>query len=446
MAKQLKRHVALPFWAALGLIQACAAPQSTDPETGEPPVEVPPTEPGQGAPARSADAFVHSIGVNLHISYFQTVYGTGWETIIKPRIRELGVRHVRDKGTVVSNNGWMEEVYGRMNELAATGVKFDLILSPVENGTNYSSAAHIDRLMQYAGPAVESFEGLNEHDLSGRANWVSEVRSFQKAIWTKLKGTSATSRLPLFGPSMGNVKNSPAVGDLSNYLEYAALHPYPGGDRPMAVVPDNISYARSISKNRPLLATESGYHTATAWTGPHAPVTEEAMGRYIPRLYLDYFNAGFAKSYIYELIDEGTSLSHREQAFGLLRANGAPKPAFTSLKNLIGVLADPGPSFTPGRLEYELSGDTTNVKRMLLQKRSGKFYLVLWDDAWSYTMDQAVTAQPTSKLVTLQLGRTAAQVRTIAILTSTTVQGQWANTTSVSFSVPDSPLVVEITP
>lgn len=451
MDKQLKRYVALPFWAALGLVQACAPPQATDPSTVEPPIEQPPPEepppePGQGAPARNADAFVHSIGVNLHISYFQTVYGTGWETIIKPRLRELGIRHVRDKGTVMNNDGWMQEVYGRMNELAATGVKFDLILSPVEDGTNYSSAAHIDRLMQYVGPAVESFEGLNEHDLSGRANWVAEVRAFQKAIWTKLKGSPATRGLPLFGPSMGNVKNSPAVGDLSSYLEYAALHPYPGGDRPMAVVPDNISYARSISRYRPQLATESGYHTATDWTGPHGPVTEEAMGRYIPRLYLDYFNAGFAKSYIYELIDEGTSRSHREEAFGLLRANGTPKPAFTSLKNLIGVLADPGPAFTPGKLDYQLSGDTTNVRRLLLQKRSGKFFLVLWDDAWSYTMDQATTAQPTSKMVTLTLTKASPLIRSFATLTSTGVKEQWAGVSTTTFSVPDSPLVLEITP
>lgn len=447
MVKKFTRYVALSVWTALGLVQACAAPESTDPTSAEPPVEAPPPpESGQGAPAKSADAFVHSIGVNLHVSYFQTVYGTGWESIVKPRLLELGIRHVRDKGTVMSNDGWMNEVYGRMKELAASNIKFDLILSPAEDGTNYTSAAHLDRLMQYAGPAVESFEGLNEHDLSGRANWVSEVRSFQKAIWNKLKGNPATSGLPLFGPSMGNVRNSPAVGDLSGYLNYAALHPYPGGDRPMAVVPVNISYARNISGNRPLLATESGYHTATAWTGEHPAVTEDAMGRYIPRLYLDYFNAGFAKSYIYELIDEGTSLSHREQAFGLLRANGTPKPAFTSLKNLISVLADPGPAFTPGKLEFELSGDTTNVRHMLLQKRSGKFYLVLWDDAWSYSLEQGITAQPTSKSVSITLTKSSPLIRTFATLTSAAVKNQWTETATATFTVPDSPLVVEITP
>lgn len=432
------RFVAFSLGVTLVLLAGCGSDATA-------PLEVLPQS-NVVAPARSADAFVHSIGVNLHLSYFQTPYGAGWEMIIKPRLRELGVRHVRDKGSVTSNDGWMRTVYGRMNELAASGIKFDLILNPADNATDYSSANHLDRLLQYARPVVESFEGLNEHDLSGRPNWVAEVRTFQQAIWTKLKGNSTTSGLPIFGPSMGNVKNSPAVGDLSGYLNYAALHPYPGADRPMAVVPTNISYARSISGNRPLLATESGYHTALLWTGPHAPVTEDAMGRYIPRMYLDYFNAGFAKSYAYELIDQGTALDHRESAFGLLRADGTPKPAFTALKNLIAVLADPGPAFTAGSLSYELTGDTTNVRRLLLQKRNGKFYLVLWHDAWSYTMGLSATALPTNKVVTLRLPAPSPMIRSFATLTSAGVKAQWAGTASATFSVPDSPLVLEITP
>ena len=83
---------------------------------------------------------------------------------------------------------------------------------------------------------------------------------------------------------------------------------------------------------------------------------------------------------------------------------------------------------------------------MLLQKRNGKFYLVLWDDAWSYTMDQATTAQPTSKVVTLTLTTASPLIRSFSILTSSGVKDQWTNVSTTSFSVPDSPLVLEITP
>jgi hypothetical protein len=107
-------------------------------------------------------------------------------------------------------------------------------------------------------------------------------------------------------------------------------------------------------------------------------VSEVVNGKYIPRLLLEYFNRGASRSYLYELVDEGTPSSNRENSFGLVRNNGTPKPAFTALKNLLALLADPGPGFVPGRLSYTLSGDLTAVHTTLLQKRNGTFYLALW--------------------------------------------------------------------
>src|SRR5262245_21348572 len=84
-------------------LAACAAPESTAPV----PVDSDPGGPNVVVIARSADSFVQSIGVNLHLNYFQTTYGTGWATIVKPRLLELGVKHVRDMGNVTTNDGWM---------------------------------------------------------------------------------------------------------------------------------------------------------------------------------------------------------------------------------------------------------------------------------------------------------------------------------------------------
>lgn len=398
------------------------------------------------APARSADAFVQSIGINTHISYFRTAYGTGWATIIRPRLLALGVRHVRDAGTVVTSDGWMSTVYGRMRELSDSGVKFNLILRPADGSTDYQSTAHFSRLLTYAGSSVESFEGLNEHDLSGRANWVAEVRAFQQAAWRALKADSRSAALPVYGPSMAHPIDAPLVGDLSGYLDGGALHPYPGGQRPMAAVSTHVTYGRKISGTKPLMASESGYHDALLWSGSHPGVSEAAMGRYAPRLALDYFNAGLTRSYLYELIDEGTSVSEREQAFGLLHADGTPKPAYTSLKNLITLLADPGPAFATSSLSYELSGDTTNVRRLLLEKRNGRFYLVLWHDAFSFDQVTKTTAAPSAKKVTLRLAGTASRIRTWEPLSSTTATKDSPAVASIGLTVPDSPLVVEVTP
>ncbi len=61
---------------------------------------------------------------------------------------------------------------------------------------------------------------------------------------------------------------------------------------------------------------------ATAASDPHAAVSERAAGRYVSRMFLDYFNAGAERSYAYELIDQGADTEKMELSFGLLRVNG----------------------------------------------------------------------------------------------------------------------------
>src|ERR1035437_9422535 len=45
--------------------------------------------------ARPAGAFVDFVGVNTHLGYSDTTYGD-YEGILKTRLLELGVRHIRD--------------------------------------------------------------------------------------------------------------------------------------------------------------------------------------------------------------------------------------------------------------------------------------------------------------------------------------------------------------
>jgi hypothetical protein len=107
----------------------------------------------------------------------------------------------------------------------------------------------------------------------------------------------------------------------------------------------------------------------------------------MPRIFLEYFRKGIARTFSYELLDEWNDSSNPEANYGLLHNDLSPKPAYTALKNLIGLLKDPGSSFTPGLLDYTLAFNppsgydrTQYVHHLLLQKQSGKFYLVLWHE------------------------------------------------------------------
>ena len=98
----------------------------------------------------------------------------------------------------------------------------------------------------------------------------------------------------------------------------------------------------------------------------------------MPRLYLNNFNHGVAVSSKYELLDNGPQEWSIEMNRGLIRYDRSAKPGFVATKNLIALLSDRGNRFAPGVLNYSLSGNTSNVSRVLMQKRDGSYYLALW--------------------------------------------------------------------
>lgn len=396
--------------------------------------------------ARPADDFVNSIGINVHLGYFDTPYGSGWASVVKPKLLALGIRHLRDAGVVLDSDEWMRSVYGRMKELSDRGLKFTLIMRPKEGDSDFSRVNHFDRLMAFAAPVVEGFEGLNEHDLSGRPAWASEVRGFQKALYGRVKGDSRTATMPVYGPSLGNPQHAAPVGDLSAWMDFGSIHPYAGGKTPLANLDDHETRLEVVNRTRPVAATEAGYHNALASSSDHPAVTEHAMARYAPRTFLDFYTAGVTRTFLYELLDQGSGSTEQENNFGLIRRDGSEKPAYTALKNLIGVLADPGPSFTPGKLAYALLGDTTGVRRLLFTKRDGRFYLVLWQEVSSYDLVGKRDVQVTDRILTLRLSPAPGQVRIISPLDSVQAIRQVQYVASLPVPVSDSPVVVEILP
>ena len=47
--------------------------------------------------ARPANSFIHSVGVVVHLNRVNSAYNN-YDSIIKPRLRELGVHHIREGG------------------------------------------------------------------------------------------------------------------------------------------------------------------------------------------------------------------------------------------------------------------------------------------------------------------------------------------------------------
>jgi hypothetical protein len=412
------RHVAL-FWLALALT-ALLQTRATAAEA---------------EPARPADAFVDFVGVNTHLGYYDTAYGD-YEGILKPRLLELGVRHIRD-GT------FNDDVLRKYLDLGRHGIRLLFI-------TDSQRAAERAQKLR---PMLFAIEGVNEPDGRG-GDWVPRIREEQQRLYEAIKGDPATRDLSVAVSSLANLRDSPAkLGDLVPYLDFGNMHPYAAGNPPSwhwgwgLSMERAIAEARKVSGDKPILVTECGYHNRMEEKG-HPGVSEAAEAKYLPRLLFVYFNRGMTKAYKYELLDEkpDPGFTDMERHFGLVRTNGLPKPAFTALKNLLHLLADPGPAPAAGSLAFQLSGATNNLHHTLLQKRDGTFWLAIFQEAASYDAKTHRDLDPPATTVILSLPWTAPEIRLFRPNLSAEPTERLMTSSQAKLEVPDEVLLVEVIP
>lgn len=383
--------------------------------------------------AKSADSFIDSVGIVTHLRYTDTSYAR-FGDVVEPRLRELGIRHIRDGG----NDAGMFE---KLNRLAQFGIRSTLVMDPRDGVMPDNAVETLKKVL----PSVIAVEGPNEWDINTGLTYKGKsfpdgVRDYQTDLYKAVKGNAATSHLAVIAPSMAIPEYGSRLGSLKSVVDMGNMHSYAGGNRPAQDLDWRwISNTKHVSEDKPIVVTETGWHNAIGDT--HASqkgVSEQVAAKYVPRLFLEYFNQGIQRTFLYELMDE-RSQPDQENNFGLIRSDGTPKPAFYSLKNLMSLLNDAQGSTALGGLRYSLTGNTQNVHHTLLQKSSGEFYLVLWSDVVS--ADAAVN-QP----VTLNLSSPIKQATTYLTNQSINPTGTYATPTQLALNVPDSPLVVKLTP
>jgi hypothetical protein len=252
----------------------------------------------------------------------------------------------------------------------------------------------------------------------------------------------------VIGLTTTSAYGSSFIGDISPYMDAGTLHPYPGGVLPTSYLAASQRNSAVLNaQNKPWWVTETGYYTSpNATVAVYQPgVSEAAQGKYVDRIYLDYFNAGISHTSVYEIADEHVDMNNAEANYGLLRNDGSPKPAYTALKNLLGLLSDPGGSFSAGSLNFSLSGATGTIRQSLFQKRDGRFYLVLWNDVQTYDTQAKRDRSNATVPVTVTFG-TAHNLSVYQPYTQTPAMSTASSATSIVVNVPDHPLVLEINP
>jgi hypothetical protein len=202
------------------------------------------------------------------------------------------------------------------------------------------------------------------------------------------------------------------------------------------------SYDVLLNANKPIYWTETGYHNATAAGG----VSEAIDAYYTPQFFLGGFERGYTKTFRYALIDNASdpAKTDREKNFGLLRYDGTAKPAFQSLKNLISLFSDPGAAFTPGTLDYSLTGVNTTVKHQLFQKRDGKFLMSMYVQGKAHDRaTQSIT--PLSDDLTLTFNEPIASVKIYHPTDTLNPIATYTNPTSIPLTASSKTAIFEIT-
>jgi hypothetical protein len=424
--------------------------------------------------ARSTESFIDSLGVAVHLSYTDTSYGQ-YSTIIKPRLKELGIRHIRDGVTLKDSI-----TQDKFNDLAKIGIKSTLVMDP----RDLSEASEAVSIAKSVANSVEAIEGPNELDMYPNVTYKGNafpqgVRQFQEELYQAIKADSKTAHLPVIGPSITQWdKNDIAkLGGLRCDKNNLHLYFSPWIPEQYPIDEYFIPAVKPIcGSNKPSIATEMGYHND--FRSNTAGVPESISAKYLPRFLLKNFNRGIERSYLYQLIDE-----KQTPEFGLLRSDGTPKPAFTTLKNLISIVNSSttgtlttkkslhkkrtlhnneyvrsnrkqrGPQrnltfirklTSQNSLGFQLMGNMSSIEHTLLQEAPNVYYLILWQAVESYSVSSRRVISVPNKSVKILLDAPARQAVFFNPLKSAKPISSVSQSKELNVSVPDHPLIVKL--
>jgi hypothetical protein len=388
-----------------------------------------------GVQALAADRVIDFFGVNTHMAYGATAYSN--QALVTAVLADIGIRHIRDGWPI----GWSGLVSWLKSVNEAHGITMSWLVDPV---ISKQSPATVISYIKSTGSDtyLDYIEGPNEWDSNNNSTGGGFTRNqaslgaVMQAIYAA-RASSGLAAIPILGPSFAHSFESPStyqevVGNLTTYIDYGNCHDYRGSqEADMSRQAAVIAAAQYVSKNEPLVTTESGWNDISANNVSGNPaITDNAIiATDIIRNHFMRFSSGSWRtdgpgSYVYELFEEASTASN---GWGLCTDGGDAigssftgsnvtsfyKPQATSLKAMISLLADKGVTFKPGKLEYTLTGTDTNIQTILLQKSDGSYWLCLWEvnrNLWDAATSAAVSPVPVRSNLTLTLSSNAATV------------------------------------
>ena len=357
----------------------------------------------------SADAFVDSMGVNTHLTYGNTPYYNNFPQVWT-LLQQLGIRHIRDS---YFNPAWGPPLAQRHQQLAESHIYTDYVMANTYNPG--ITPATIQQLKAEVND-MEMIEYPNECDNAGNCGSTQTTSLANMEAFAPMLNTAGVATgLPVLGPSMAQPGDTKLVPNMASLMTNNNVHAYFSGHNPGSAgwgsfdaqghsygsIPYLLDQANLDAPSVPVTFSETGYlsFAGDPQVGTIPPDVEES---YLPRTYALDFMAGVKRTYIYEFLDEVNS-----PGYGIVDSTLTPKPAYLAIANLIANFNDPGTTpFTPGKLPYTVVGGGSTLKQLLLSKRDGSFWLVLWLEQSSYNATTMEYTPVTPQTIEVSVGGT----------------------------------------
>lgn len=369
---------------------------------------------------RAAD-FLGTLGVNTHLDFTGAYKSTA---NVIAAVNYLGVKLLRDSLASDNDMRLWRPVFER------TGAKFWVFLGETNPADMRAQLRYIQPFV--AAGMVAGIEGGNEEDDNYPArlgNTLAITAAFQPTVYAQGMKWGLPVGQMSFGSGWTSANdwhgNYDKLGDLSAWATYGNAHTYPNAPNgePDSSIQRVNGLALLTTPGKPVMTSEIG------WDQSKPGFTRAKVAAWTLDAAFDGVKDGDVAMFYYGLFDDISG------PFGIMNADGSPRPAGTALHNLTTLLADTGQAaatFKSGNLAYTLSGTVRGDSAVLLEKSDGTYWLALWNET-------AATHR-----VTVTLPTSAASIATIDPLTGTVPTATVAAGATAEIAVPSHPVLVKI--
>lgn len=426
--------------------------------------------------AQASDNFVESMGINTKFGYCPGYLCDNYPKV-KNLLAQLGIRYIRD---VPYPESWRR----RKDLYQDYGIQM-LVGADRSWGQPLDSETIPDQLtaIKSWGKMIVGITGVNEYDNLvyqsceetegcdpkwSETSWPSSYRQFQQKLYKLVKADRELGHLPVILGPMAHLNNLQHLDNLSDACDRGNDHSYPGswgkpsqesgGGQPRSM-DEVVAKVKEICPGKKLWITETGYKERIEGDRHENLVSRQIKAKYLPRIYANYFQQGqIEKTFLHQLMETRGDRT----GFGIIDPNLQPTSAYYGIKNLISLLGEATwdrqtqswnyPNVKTDSLKYTLKGDLKDLKHLLLQKSNGTFYLLIWQEVYSYDHRLKQDLINPDRIVKFQLDDAIIKkAKTYRVFNKTKPSATlsplktWNNVSNLFLSVPDHILVLEFT-